>query len=492
MPMPLPSTHHILVLLPSLILIAGACVLLLSEVFLTSDNRRYQSLLAAVSSAVAFFASLAVLGGDYPTGPLFKAAVRGDPFQAFITATVCGGLFLTTLLSASFLRRLNAERGEYYALLLFAGAGMSLLAMSDDLIMIFIALETMSVATYALAAYLRRGQRPTESAFKYFILGAFASGLFLYGSALAYGAVGSTKLSDLARGAAHPSLLAPAIALIVAGFAFKVAAVPFHMWAPDVYEGAPTPVTAFMAVGVKAAAFAAFFRTIAVAFEDSTGKWGPIVIALAALTMAVGNLVALTQKNVKRMLAYSSIAHAGYLLVAMAASSVASAHAAAGQGLLFYLAAYTVSAMGAFGIAAVLEGKDSDSGSAWDLDKFAGLAKKRPVLAFFMAASLLSLAGIPTTAGFMGKLMIFRAALDADLVGLAVLGVITSAIGGYYYLRVVVYMYFKEPAEAGAETERMPALEFAMAISCLAVFVLGLGPSTIAEAARKGAMLLFS
>ena len=207
--------------------------------------------------------------------------------------------------------------------------------------------------------------------------------------------------------------------------------------------------------------------------------------------MLFRSLLALPQRNVKRMLAYSSIAHAGYLLVAMAASTEVGARLAAGQGLLFYLASYTVAAVGAFGIAAALEGKDPDNALAWDLDRFAGLAKRRPVLAFFMAAFLLSLAGIPTTAGFMGKLLIFKAALDANLVGLAILGVVTSAIGAYYYLRVVVYMYFKSP-EAGVELEKMPALDLGLALACVAVFVLGLGPSTIAEIAKKSALLLFT
>jgi NADH-quinone oxidoreductase subunit N len=493
--MPMPTSFHLLVLLPTIILTVGACVLLLSEVFLTRKERGYQAWVAGGSALLAFFAALALVDGASPAGPILKGAVRGDAFQAFIGATVCAGLFLSILVSAGFLRRLESERGEYYALLLFAGAGMLLLAMSNDLVMIFIALETMSVATYALAAYLRRGARPTEAAFKYFILGAFSSALYLYGAALAYGATGSTGLSEIAvaLGQARGSrLLAPAIGLLTVGFAFKVAAVPFHMWAPDVYEGSPTPVTAFMAVGVKAAAFAAFFRVIAVAFGSSPEKWGPIVTALAMLTMLVGNLVALPQRNVKRMLAYSSIAHAGYILVALASSAGASAAArtAAGQGILFYLAAYTVSAVGAFGIASVLERKDSDSATAWDLDRFAGLGRRRPVLALFMAVFMLSLAGIPTTAGFMGKLLIFRAALDAGQIGLAIFGIITSAMGAYYYLRVVVTMYFRNPVAEAAPEGEAAGVDWGVAIACALVFVLGLGPSSIAEAARRGAQIL--
>lgn len=487
-----PTGIEILYLLPTLLLVVGGCALLLSEVFLTGSDRRYQPWLAGLSAGAALLASASQIGGFGPPLLLFRGAAVGDMFQAFVATTICGGLLLSVLLSASFLKRLDCERGEFYALLLFAASGMVLLAMSNDLVMIFIALEIMSVATYALTAYLRRGQRPSEAAFKYFILGAFSSALYLYGAALAYGATGSTRLDVIAGGlqAAHPTLLGPAVALLIAGFAFKVAAVPFHMWAPDVYEGAPTPVTAFMAVGVKAAAFAAVFRVLTGAFAQSPERWGPIVAVLALLSMVVGNLMALPQRNVKRMLAYSSIAHAGYLLVALAAAAEARVRAGAGEGMLFYLAAYTVSAVGAFGIAAAVERKDCDSAVAWDLDRFAGLGKRRPVHAFFMAVFMLSLAGIPATAGFMGKLLVFQAALDAGLVTLTVVGVLTSAAAAYYYLRVVVYMYFRQP-EAGAEAEApMPALNWSLGLACALVFLLGLAPSAVAEAARRGAQYL--
>jgi NADH-quinone oxidoreductase subunit N len=489
----MPSAFHLLVLSPVLVLAAAACLLLLSEAFLGSGRRRHQPWVAGAGALFALGLAIAQLAGGYPSGPILRGAARGDPFQAFVAATVAAGLLLSIFVSAGFLRRLEAARGEFYALLLFAGAGMTLLAMSDDLVMIFIALEIMSVATYALAAYLRRGQRSNEAAFKYFLLGAFSSALYLYGAALAYGASGSTSLSVIAaKQQLHSSLAGPAIALITAGFAFKVAAVPFHMWAPDVYEGAPTPVTAFMAVGVKAAAFAAFFRTLAVAFGGVTGIWMPLAIALAIVTMVVGNLAALPQRNVKRMLAYSSIAHAGYLLVGLACAGASQARVSAGQSLLFYLAAYTVSAVGAFGIAAALEKKELDSATAWDLDRFAGLAKRRPVLALFMAVFLLSLAGVPPTAGFMGKLLILRAALDADQILLAVVGVLTSAVGAYYYLRVVVYMYFRDPEPQTGPDDRLPVIDFGLGLACAAVIALGIGPGALAEAARRGAELIFA
>ena len=489
----MPGPIHLLVLSPVLVLAFGACVLLLSEAFLKSGDRRYQSVFAAACALLALAGCAVQLARAPLTGPILRQAARGDPFQALVTAVVCAGLFLAVLLSASYLKRTEAERGEYYALMLFAASGMSLLAMSDALVMIFISLEVMSLAVYALCAWLRRTQRSTEAAFKYFLLGAFSSAIFLYGAALAYGATGSTHLSDIAAGASgrHPELLGPALALLAAGFAFKVAAVPFHMWAPDVYEGAPTPVTAFMAVGVKAAAFAALFRTLVVAFHASPDKWGPVVGALAILTMVVGNLVALPQRNVKRMLAYSAIAHAGYLLVAVSAAASPAARELGGQAMLFYLLAYTVTAAGAFGMAAAIERKDDESPAAWDLDRFAGLSRRRPVLAAFMASFLISLAGVPPTAGFMGKLLVFRAALDAGQVGLAIVGVLTSAVAAYYYLRVVVYMYFRPPEPEVAQEPRMPALDFSLGLACALVFVLGLAPGRLVDLAEVGARFLF-
>ncbi|MGC4115171.1 MAG: NADH-quinone oxidoreductase subunit N [Myxococcales bacterium] len=486
------SSVHLVVLLPVLLLAVGACILMLSEAFLKGEDRRYQSVVAAIAALLALAASVYELGAGLTAGPLFKGAARGDGFQAFVSATVCAGLLLSVLVSPSFLRRQEAERGEYYGLMLFAASGMVLLAMSDDLVMMFVAIETMSLATYALSAWLRRSPRSAESAFKYFILGAFSSALFLYGTALVYGATGTTALSSIAAGArgSHPELLGPAIALLVGGFAFKIAAVPFHMWAPDVYEGAPTPVTAFMAAGVKAAAFAALFRTLAFAFQHRPELWTPVVLVLAILTMVGGNLLALPQRNVKRMLAYSSIAHAGYLLTGVMAATGRTRSESA-EALLFYLLSYTVTAVGAFGVAGAIEKKDGEPSATWDLDRFSGLARRRPVMAACMAVFLVSLAGVPPTAGFMGKLLVFKAAVDSGQIALAVLGVVTSAIGAYYYLRVVVYMYFRPPDAEPLTEERSPALDWGLGLACALVFVLGIGPGQVIELARRGAQLLF-
>ena len=489
----MPSAADLLILLPTLVLAMGACVLLLSEAFLEGRNRGYQAAGAAGAAGLALSLALlqiaepVTLSGD----SLFRTVVQPDLFQSFIVATVAGGLLLSVLLSKGFLRARDAERGEYYALLLFAASGMTLLAMAADLVLVFIALEIMSLATYALSAWLRRDRRATEAALKYFLLGAFSSALYLYGVALAYGATGSTQLAELPKATLNPWIGGPAIALIAIGFSFKVAAVPFHMWAPDVYEGAPTPVTAFMAVGVKAASFAAFFRTIAVAFGGAPQHWGPVVEALAILSMIVGNLLALPQHNVKRMLAYSSIAHAGYALVGLSSASVYAGRVAGAEGLLFYLAAYTVAAVGAFGIAAVIERNELDAEKAWDLERFAGLAQRRPVLALFMAVFLLSLAGIPATAGFMGKLLVFRAALDAGQLAPVIVGVVTSAIAAYYYLRVIVSMYFHAPPGETEDLDRSATTSWGLGIACAAVVVLGIGPGTVMEIARRGAELLF-
>ncbi|HSM93062.1 MAG TPA: NADH-quinone oxidoreductase subunit N, partial [Anaeromyxobacteraceae bacterium] len=310
-------------LVPVAILTVGALVLLLAEVFSTSGRRAYQSWLTVVFAAIAgTFAAVTP-----PAGTVFGGQAVSDGFSAFITVVVCAGLALSALVGSSWLQARDSERGEFYALAMFSAAGMSLLGMATDLLVAFIAIEIMSLATYALAAYIRRGKRPTEAAFKYFLLGAFSSALLLYGASLVYGATGSLLFSSLRGGPADPSLryvYLGGVALVVIGVAFKVAAVPFHTWTPDVYEGAPTPVTAFMAAGVKTAAFALLARLFLSAMSGGAGMptaLASVVTGLALLTMFFGNLLALPQSSVKRMLAYSSIAHAGYLLVGVLAAS---------------------------------------------------------------------------------------------------------------------------------------------------------------------------
>jgi NADH-quinone oxidoreductase subunit N len=484
------DTKSFLSLVPVAILTVGAISLLLSEVFLVSGRRTYQALLtvafAVVAGAWAAFA---------PTlGPVFGRQATADGFSAFVTVIVCGGLALSALVGAGWLAERSAERGEFYALAMFGAAGMSLLGMSSDFLVAFVAIETMSLATYALAAYLRRGKRPAEAAFKYLVLGAISSALFLYGSALLYGATGSTLFSDLPRGQGSPLYLA-GLGLVAGGVAFKVAAVPFHAWTPDVYEGAPTPVTAFMAAGVKTAAFAVLARIfLAASGADSgpAGAFAGIISALAVLTMIFGNLLALPQRSVKRMLAYSSIAHAGYLLVGVVSAGATGAREKALAGILFYLAAYSATAIGAFAVVGAIErrgGADDEFPDTWDVERFAGLAKRRPALAFAMAVFLLSLAGIPPTAGFVGKLYLFQAAVGAQLYGLAVLGVLTSVLGAYYYLRVVVFMYMR-PAEGETEVLSGAAMTVALGAAVAVVVVLGVIADPVVKLAQAASAIL--
>jgi NADH-quinone oxidoreductase subunit N len=479
-----------LALVPVAILTVGAIALLFSEVFLVSGRRGYQAILTvAFAVAAGLYAAWAPLAGV-----VFGRQAVADGFSAFITVIVCGGLALSALVGRGWLDARNAERGEFYALAMFGAAGMVLLGMATDFLVAFVAIETMSLATYALAAYLRRGRRPAEAAFKYLVLGAISSALFLYGAALLYGATGSTLFSELTRGHGSPLHLA-GLGLVAGGVAFKVAAVPFHAWTPDVYEGAPTPVTAFMAAGVKTAAFALLARIFLSAQGGGVAQataFGGIISALAVLTMIFGNLLALPQKSVKRMLAYSSIAHAGYLMVGVIAAAVAGAREKALAGILFYLAAYSATAIGAFAVVGAVERRahgDDEPAEAWDVQRFAGLASRRPALAFAMAVFLLSLAGIPPTAGFVGKLYIFQAAIGAQLYGLAVLGILTSVLGAYYYLRVVVYMYMR-PAEGEPDALRSPSMAVALAAAVAAVVLLGLAAEPVVRLAQAATAIL--
>ena len=480
--------------LPALILAGGAMLLLTSEVFLrTADpDRRYQAWVAAAVAAAGLWAAVAQFGD--PALPLFSGAAVSDAFARVIAAVVCAALLLSCVVAFSYLEVLRATRGEFYALALFSASGMCLLAQATDLIVIFISLEVMSLSVYALCAYLRRGKRPAEAAFKYFILGSFASAIFLYGAALAFGASGSTRLADVAAasrtGGAGTLLLASA-ALLASGFAFKVAAVPFHMWVPDVYDGAPAPVTGFMAAGVKAAAFATLVRILVTGYGDSAAGahgWRGVIVLLAYLTMFAGNLLAVPQRSVKRMLAYSSIAHAGYLLVAVAAMGTTAPRADATEALLFYLAAYGATVIGAFAVVALIERKLALSGLGDDLSSWAGLSERHPALAAAMSLFMVSLAGIPPTAGFMAKLTVFRSAIEADLVPLAVFGVITSVAGLYYYLRVVVYVYMVPEAKPGAiEGGRLLSAGLAIAGCALIVLWMGVQPGTFASIAQTAA-----
>jgi NADH-quinone oxidoreductase subunit N len=414
--------------------------------------------------------------------------VLADNFGLFVTWV----LILVGLLSLAFsgptIERQRLPMGEYYALMLFAIAGMMLMATASDLLVIFLALEVLSLAVYALTGIRRDSASATEAAFKYFLLGAFSSAFFLYGIAFTYGVTGSTRL-DRVGSLIAAQALAPtpmhllALGLLLVGFAFKVSAVPFHMWTPDAYEGASPAVTGFMSTGVKAAAFAAFVRLFLSAFEPLKAEWGPILWAVAAATMIVGTVVGVAQSSIKRMLAYSSIAHGGYLLVALVAANDI------GKGaVLFYLLSYAVTNVGAFGVIALLEDGVRPNDRIRD---YAGLWNARPGLAALMTIFLLSLGGFPPTAGFIAKWYVFSAAVAAGYAWLAILGVLTSVIAVSFYLRVIVMMYMT-PTEQPVQPPGVPKIAgLALAVSAILVVYLGILPTRVLDWARASISTIF-
>ena len=414
--------------------------------------------------------------------------IRSDNFALFINIVLCIIGVLTMLFSHETVEREDIPAGEYYALTLFALCGMMMMAAATDLLVIFVALEILSLAVYVLTGIRRASAAGAEAAFKYFLLGAFSSAFFLYGIAFTFAMSGSTRLEDISvalssqGGGAPPTLALLAIGMLAVGFCFKISAVPFHMWTPDAYEGAPTIVTAFMSTGVKAAAFAAFVRVFLSPLEPLQAHWIPLLSAIAAVTMVLGTVVGVVQTNVKRMLAYSSIAHAGYLMLGIiAATSTGKA------AVLFYLLTYAVSNLGALGIVALL---GSPQNQHDELRDFSGLWKSRPGLAGLMTIFLLSLGGFPPMAGFIGKWYIFSAAVQEGHYWLAIIGVLTSVVSVFFYLRIVVMMYMTE----GAETvrPRVPATAMAgLALATLAVLYLGVLPSAVLDLALASISTIF-
>ncbi len=428
--------------LPEIILtVMGTLLMVLDPVI----HKRSSPAFGHISLLALLGAMGASIYANTIAGPAFGGMLMVDGFATFFRVLVIAVGILTVFPSYRFLAQQNAETSEYHALLLFSIAGQCLMAASNDLIMVFIGLEISSIASYILAGYLRDDKRSNESALKYFLLGSFATGFFLYGVALIYGITGSVNLAIVRAAILHQTadpivFLGVAAALMFVGLAFKVSAAPFQVWAPDVYQGAPTPVSAFLSAGPKAAAFAIFLRIFMTAFEPIGDKWQPLVWTAALASMCVGNFAALLQTNIKRMLAYSSIAHAGYVLVALTAQSETGIAAA-----MFYLAGYAFMNVGAFAAVSVLTGKGE---RYQNIDDFKGLARKQPMTAALFTIFLLSLIGVPLTGGFFGKFYIFKAALDSHLVWLSVLGLLNSAVGAYYYLRILVVMYMHEPGEA--------------------------------------------
>jgi NADH-quinone oxidoreductase subunit N len=477
----MPTSAEYLRFLPEIILtIVGTLLMVMDAI----SERRGSPLYGNISLLGLAAAGAAALYAYGDAGPAFSQMLLVDGFATFFRVLViCVGV-LAVLASYRYLDRENAEPGEYHALILFSVMGQCVMVTANELIMIFIGLEISSIATYVLAGYLRDDKRNNEAALKYFLLGSFATAFFLYGVALIYGMTGSTNLSTI-RGVVagvSPTIVAVSAGLMLVGLLFKVSGAPFQVWAPDVYQGSPVPVSAFMSAGPKAAAFAILLRIFMTAFPSIGSGWEPLVWISALLSMTIGNFGALTQSNVKRLLAYSSIAHAGYVLVAVTSQSDTGTAAA-----MFYLAAYAMMNVGAFAVVTHLAGKGEKHVS---VDDFAGLATRQPVTAGLLTVFLLSLIGVPLTAGFFGKFYIFQAALQAHLVWLAVLGLLNSAVAAYYYLRILVVMYMKEPGETALNLEPLGAgLSAALLLPAAGTFVLGIFPGLILNFAGKSAML---
>ena len=414
--------------------------------------------------------------------------IAADNFGLFVTVVLVVVGILTIMFSGPVLERDGIPPGEYYAITLFALVGMIMMATATDLLVVFIALEVLSLAVYVLTGIRRDNPEGTEAAFKYFLLGAFSSAFFLYGIAFTYGVTGTTRLPEIgsllaARALTDDPLVLIAIGLLLVGFAFKISAVPFHMWTPDAYQGAPAVVTGFMSTGVKVAAFAAFARVFLSSFEPFSADWAPLVAAIAALTMILGTVVGVAQSNLKRMLGYSSIAHGGYLLVALVAGNEVGK-----QAILFYLLAYAITNLAAFGVIALLGSRERGND---ELRDYAGLWYTHPRLAALMTVSLLSLGGLPPTAGFIGKYYIFLAAVSAGHHWLAIIGVLTSVVSVFFYLRVVVNMYMAEPSGSPLPARVTGSGMAALGLSVAAILYLGILPSSIIDLASASIATIF-
>ena len=481
----MPTTADYVRILPEIVLtVWGVLVMFIESLLPATRSRKGLGLFAALGVLVALAAT------DYQAQPQFAGfgfgtTIRVDHFSVFFHVVVLLVALATILMSLDYLPAQKTDRGEYYALILLGAVGMCLMSSAVELVLIFIALEISSISSYVLAGFRLKSAESAESSLKYFLLGSFATGFFLYGVALLYGATGSTNVFDIAGvlgSATHIEPLAYlAVALIFVGLGFKVAAAPFHVWTPDVYEGAPSPVVGFMSTAPKAAAFAVLLRLV---IGTAAPHWFWIIWVTAVLSMCIGNLGAMLQSNVKRMLAYSSIAHAGYLMVAFAS---ASNHELGISAAMFYAASYAAMNIGAFAVVTHMSG----TGERYSLiDDYSGLGKRSPVLAAALTFFLLSLIGIPLTGGFFAKFYVFSAAMRSHLIWLTLIGVVNSGMGSYYYLRLIVRMYFYEPQTA----EPAPRLRFgvaaAIAISLIAVLWLGVLPNSILHYAQEVPTLL--
>ena len=467
---------------PEIILCATGIFVMLLDPFLRAAWKRALGWFS-LAGAVGALASLYLVWQH--RGVAYGGLIRADEFSIFVHAIVLVVAILATLGSIQYLENERIQRGEFYALLLFATAGMGVLGSAGELITAFLGLEMSSISSYILAGFRRTSLKSNEASLKYFILGSFATAFFLYGIAMVYGATGTTIMTGIQQslGNSPPSsLLALGLAMMFVGLGFKVVAAPFQIYGPDVYEGAPTPVTAVLASGPKAATFALMLRIFYTGFGAAGHLWFWAIWISAVLSMCIGNFAAVTQTNVKRMLAYSSIAHAGYILVAFAASTEVGIAA-----VLFYLAAYALMKLGAFLVVAHVGGPGE---RRLEIKDFAGLGTQQPALAACFSLFLLSLLGLPATGGFLGKFYAFQAALDAHIVWLVVIAAINSIVGSYYYLRVIVAMYFWEPQKEFQPIPVTPAIATALVLAAAGIIYLGIFPSRVMHYALLSALSL--
>lgn len=477
------NMSDLLTVLSPTILIVGGIALLLIDLAIPRSNKVFTAYLSIVTMLVALMA-VPVYWGEQVSG--FSGMVVADSFALFFDGLLLVIGILVTLLALRYNEERGIGRGEFYPLMLFALSGMMLMGHATNLLTVFIAVEVLSISLYILCGIARPNLKSEESALKYFLLGAFASGFLVYGIALIYGATGSLSLSGVTdainKGSSNSGLLLAGAALVLVGLGFKVAAAPFHMWTPDVYEGAPTTVTALMATATKAAGFAALMRVFVFGLTPIGAIWMPAIAIIAAITMIVGNVVALAQTNLKRMLAYSSIAHAGYVLVGVAAGGATAGRADAVTGVVFYLAVYAMTTLAAFAVMTVMSNANGEDQS---IESYAGLFRRKPAYALVMTLAMFSLTGIPPTAGFVGKYFLFRAAVASDLTWLAVIGMLTSVISAAFYLRVIMTMIMREPGtnEIGENTLARNAT---LAFTAFATLLLGILPGPILSLVSAG------